>query len=218
MSELKKLYIVGAGGFGREVLWLVHRINASVLTWDVVGFIDDNKELHGKTQDNYPILGGCNYLAELNEEVWVICSIASAKAKKNVIDRISKIDNVKYAMLIDPSVIMSERVVIGNGTIICAGTIITVDIQIGAHVILNLDCTVGHDAIVEDYVTIYPSVNISGNTIIGESSELGTGCQIIQGKKVGRQSIIGAGAVVVRDIPDKCTAVGIPAKPIKFFE
>lgn len=107
---------------------------------------------------------------------------------------------------------------IGEGSIICAGTILTVDISIGNHVIINLDCTLGHDDIIHDFVTIYPSVNISGNIVVGECVELGTGMQIIQGKNIGKESIIGAGAVVVRYIPDRCTAVGSPAKPIKFFE
>ena len=69
-----------------------------------------------------------------------------------------------------------------------------------------------------DFVTIYPSVNVSGNVTISECVELGTGMQIIQGKTIGTESIIGAGAVVVRDIPQKCVAVGSPAKPIKYFE
>ncbi|MWK60345.1 transferase, partial [Pseudomonas otitidis] len=94
-------------------------------------------------------------------------------------------------------------------------TIITVDIKIGNHVIINLDCTLGHDDIIHDYVTIYPSVNVSGNVEVGECSELGTGMQIIQGKIIGNETIVGAGAVVIRDIPDKCTAVGNPAKVIK---
>ena len=112
---------------------------------------------------------------------------------------------------------MSELINIGEGTIICAHSILTVNIEIGKHVIINLDCTVGHDAILQDFVTLYPSVNVSGITNIGRCSELGTGVQIIQAKMVGNYSIVGAGAVIVKDIPDKCTAVGSPAKPIKFF-
>ena len=126
--------------------------------------------------------------------------------------------HVHFATLIDPLAIISDRVQIGVGCIVCAGSILTVDITIGNHVIINLDCTLGHDVIIGDYVTVYPSVNISGNVEIGGEAELGTGTQIIQGKQIGKQSIIGAGAVVVKDIPEKCTAVGSPAKPIRFFE
>jgi sugar O-acyltransferase (sialic acid O-acetyltransferase NeuD family) len=126
--------------------------------------------------------------------------------------------DIKFGTVIDPSVEMSDLVTIGEGTIICAHTIITVNIEIGSHVIINLDCTVGHDAVLQDFVTLYPSVNVSGITNTGHAVELGTGMQIIQGKTVGDYSIVGAGAVVVKDIPAKCTAVGSPAKPIKFFE
>ena len=224
---MKKLFIVGSGGFGREVLWLAKRINEKCIhtgkepEWDIVGFIDDNESLHGTSQDDYPVLGGCEYLASLStlhEDVYAVIAIGSARVKRIVAEKLAGYSNVHFATLIDPSVIISDRVQIGEGCIICAGNILTVDIRIGNHVIINLDCTLGHDDVIGDYVTIYPSVNVSGNVEVGEEAELGTGMQIIQGKRIGKQSIIGAGAVVVKDIPEKCTAVGSPAKPIKFFE
>lgn len=215
---MRKLFIVGSGGFGREVLWLAKRINEVQKTWDIQGFIDDNAALHGSMQDDYPVLGGCDYLEQLDEEVDVVIAIGCARVKRMVAEKLGSYANVHFATLIDPSVILSDRVKIGEGSIICAGTILTVDISIGKHVIFNLDCTAGHDDVIGDYVTVYPSVNISGNVTVGNESELGTGSQIIQGKAIGQQSIIGAGAVVIRDIPDKCTAVGNPAKPIRFFE
>ena len=218
MSILKDLYIIGAGGFGREVAWLIERINEIEPTWNLKGFIDDNTAIHGSLQDDYSVIGGCDDLMNITQEVWVVCAVGSAKIRKKIIEKLKNYANVKFATLIDPSVMRSERVDIGEGSIICAGTIITVDISIGSHVIINLDCTIGHDDIIHDFVTIYPSVNVSGNVVVGECAELGTGMQIIQGKSIGRESIIGAGAVVIRDIPEKCTAVGSPAKPIKFFE
>ena len=218
MNNLKKLYIVGAGGFGREVLWLAKRVNDITPIWNIAGFIDDNETLHGTIQDEYPVLGGCDYLATIEENIWVIIAVGAARVKKIIAEKLSQYENIHFATLIDPSVILSDRIEIKEGSIICAGTILTVDITIGRHVILNLDCTVGHDVVIEDYVTAYPSVNISGNVIVGEEAELGTGMQIIQGKRIGKQSIVGAGSVVIKDIPERCTAVGSPAKPIKFFD
>lgn len=215
---MKKLYIIGAGGFGREVVWLVERINKQNPTWNLQGYIDDNQKLHGTMQGGYPIIGDCDYLISLNEEAWVVCAIGNAQIRKKIINKLETASQLHFATLIDPSVIMSEKITIGEGCIICASSILTVDIHIGRHVIVNLDCTIGHDAYVNDYVTIYPSVNVSGNVNVGECVELGTGTQIIQGKNIGIKSIVGAGSVVVKDIPEKCTAVGIPAKPIKFFE
>ena len=123
---------------------------------------------------------------------------------------------MQFATIVDPSVILSKRVVIGEGTIICAGTIATVDISIGKHVIINLDCTLGHDDVIEDFVTIYPSVNVSGNVRVGECSEIGTGVQIIQGKKIKSNTIIGAGAVVIKNIDKPGTYVGVPAREKRF--
>lgn len=214
---MKKLYIIGAGGFGREVAWLVERINENKNEWEIVGFIDDNQNIHGKKEGNYPVLGGCEYLGSITDDVWVVCAVGNAKVRKQIIEKIEQYSNVKFATLVDPSVLKSKSVQIGEGSIICAGTIITVDISIGKHVIVNLDCTVGHDAKISDFVTIYPSVNVSGNVKIEECVEVGTSTQIIQGKKIGKYTILGAGATVVKDIPEKCTAVGTPAKPIKFF-
>lgn len=215
---MKKLYIIGAGGFGREVAWLVERINAIEETWEIGGYVDDDISLHGVTKDNYPVIGDFNYLIELSNksDIYAVCAVGSARVRKTIINKF-KNSNVKFATVIDPSVIKSDKVQIGEGTVICAGTIITVDISIGNHVIINLDCTLGHDAIIHDFVTIYPSVNVSGNVEVGECSEMGTGMQIIQGKKIGNGSIVGAGALVVKDIPNNCTAVGSPAKPIKFL-
>ena len=213
---MKDLYIIGAGGFGREVAWLVERINEVTPTWNLSGFVDDNQDLWGSVADGYKIHGGIDWLATQGE-LWCVCAIGAAKVRKNAIEKVKLFQNVRFATLVDPSVLMSKRIEIGEGSIICAGNILTVDIQIGNHVIINLDCTVGHDAILHDFVTLYPSVNISGITDIGECVELGTGMQIIQGKKVGAGSIVGAGAVVVKDIPENCVAVGSPAKAIKFF-
>ena len=210
---MKDLYIIGAGGFGREVAWIVERINSIKPTWNLKGFIDDNETLWGRTEGEYHVFGGCEYLSAL-EDVYAVCAVGSSNVRKKIIEKL-KDTSVKFATLVDPSVLYSNSVKIGEGAIVCAGTIITVDVNIGDHVIVNLDCTIGHDAVIDDFVTIYPSVNVSGNVLIGECSELGTGTQIIQGKKVISNTIIGAGAIVVKDCLESGTYVGSPAKKIK---
>lgn len=213
---MKKLFIVGAGGFGREVLWLAERTNEVSPIWEIMGFLDDNEAFQGTMQDGYPVLGRCNHLENLKEEAYAVVAIGSARVKRAVVKKLTGYGNIHFATLVDPSVLHSEYVEIGEGSIICAGTILTTNITIGNHVIINLDCTVGHDVVVKDYATIYPSVNISGKVTVGEEAELGTGSQIIQGKSVGDRTIIGAGAVVIKDIADDCTAVGSPARAVKY--
>lgn len=212
---MKKLYIIGSGGFGREVLWLVERINQVGKVWDIQGFIDDDKTLCGRIENNYEILGDCKYLGSLKDDIYVAIAIGSPKIKEKIVNKLSKFSNIHFATLIDPSVLYSNQVKIGEGSIICAGTIITVNIEIGKHVIINLDCTVGHDSIIEDYATILPSVNLSGNTITKKYTTIGTGAKIIQGITIGENVMVGAGTVVIRDIEGNCTVVGNPVKIIK---
>lgn len=82
-------------------------------------------------------------------EIYAVCAVGSASVRKRIVSKFQN-SKVKFATVIDPSVIISDRVQIGEGTIICAGTIITVDVKIGNHVIINLDCTIGHDDIIGD--------------------------------------------------------------------
>lgn len=218
MKTLKDLYIIGAGGFGREVAWLVRRINEQSPTWNLVGFIDDDVRKHGTLEDGYPVVGGTELLGSEQEDTYVVCAVGSAQIRKSIVDKLKVYSKIKYATLIDPSVIISDRVKIGEGSIMCAGTIVTVDVVLGKHVIINLDCTVGHDAVIGNFVTMYPSVNVSGMVRVGECVELGTGMQVIQGKKIVEKAIIGAGGVVVKDILDEGTYVGVPVVKVKDIE
>jgi len=216
-KDIKEIVIIGASGFGREIAWLIERINKVRLTWDLLGFLDDNHNLVGNKSYNYEILGTTEWLKSANR-VYVVCAIGASKIRRQVINRIDSYGIKNYATLVDPSVIMSDSNLIGKGSIICANSVITVNTNIGNHVIVNLSCTIGHESIVGDFVTLYPNVNVSGNCNIHNGVELGTGTKIIQSIVIGQQSVVGAGAVVISDIPEGCTAVGVPAKPTKFHE
>ena len=212
---MKNIVIIGAGGFGREVAWLIEDINKVKYEWNIMGFVDENKDLKGKLINGYVVLGDLEWLKE--QDIYAVCAIGDPKTKKNIIGRLSG-SKVKYPILIHPSVIKSDTNEIEEGSIICAGNILTVNIKIGKHVIVNLDCTIGHDVEIKDYSTVLPSVNISGCVITGECVNIGTNSAIIQGVKIGKNTIIGAGSVAIKDLPANCTAVGVPAIPIKFNE
>lgn len=211
---MEKIIIIGAGGFGREVQWLIERINQVSQKWEILGYLDDGIE-RGTLINGYPVLGGIDFLITCNEEISLACAIGSAAIRKKIIHRVRNFGQFKFPNLIDPSVIISDRVEMGRGNIICAGNILTVNIEIRDFVIINLDCTVGHDAFIDSFVTVYPSVNISGQTRVNSGVELGTGSQVIQGKIIGADIIIGAGAVVVHNIEQAGTYAGVPAKMIK---
>ena len=214
-NKRKKVVILGAGGFAREVLWIYRDANQEKYEWDVLGFVDENVENHNKILCDLPVLGGFEWFDKnAHSDLYVVCAIGSPRTKKKVIEK-CLIRNLNFCSIIHPSVKMSEYIEIGEGTIITAGNILTTQIKIGDHVIINLDCTLGHDSIIDDYCTIAPGVHVSGNVHLETGVDLGTGAVIIQGISVGAWSVIGAGSVVISDIPSNVTAVGAPAKQIK---
>lgn len=208
---MENIVIVGAGGFGREVEWLINRINKIEKRFNMLGYIDDNKN-PGEKINSLKVITNIDGIKNLEENLNVVIAVGNSKARKNIAERIKKIKDVKFPNIIDPSAIIDENIIKGEGNIICAGTIATVNIDINNFNIINLDCTIGHDVILTDFVTIYPSVNVSGNVLINECVEIGTGTQIIQGKTIGNNTIIGAGSVVIRDIEPNVTAVGVPTR------
>lgn len=216
--KVKDIIIIGAGGLGREVTWLIERINQKQgEKWKILGFVDDGIEKGILVQD-CQVLGEVDYLQSVSTPTDVVCAIGNAGIRHRIIEKISKNKSLNFPNLIDPDVIYSDSFNIGQGNIICAGAILSVNVRIEDFCLIDWNCTVGHEAEIKSFVTLYPSVNVSGNTIIKGVTEIGTGSHIIQGKVIGSHSIIGAGSVVIRDIPDYCTAVGNPAKPIKFVK
>lgn len=214
---MKKIAIFGAGGFGREVKTIIDKINLKETVYDFVGFFDDGLE-KGMIINGFPILGGIEDINSLDEELCLVVSIGDPKIKVKILERINN-TKIFYPSLIHPNTSISgDDVVIGDGCIVCEGTIITCNIKIGNFVILNLMCTVGHDTIIDDYCAFMPSVNISGEVHIKEGVYVGTGAKIINLLEIGKNTVVGAGAVVSKSLPEKCTAVGIPAKPIKFHD
>lgn len=215
---MKDIAIFGVGGFGREVLTLIQDINRVEPQWNIVGFFDDGYE-KGIVVNGYPVLGTVDDLNAWETEMAVTICIGNTVVKKKILEKIDN-PNVFYPTLVHPSVwIGDERFVeIGNGCIFCAGVMITTNIVIKDFVILNLQCTVGHDTVINDYAAFMPSVNISGEVNIGEGVYVGTGAKIINQLEIGDYTIVGAGAVVSRSLPSHCTAVGVPAKPIKFHK
>ncbi|MCP1299698.1 acetyltransferase [Chryseobacterium sp. S0630] len=213
---MKKIAIIGAGGFGREVKMLIDHINQKNEQFEIQGFYDDKHYDHDI--NGVPYLGKIEKINEVKEPLCIAVAIGDPKTKKKIIQGIHNA-NIEFPTLIHPSVIIGQDdTKIGNGNIICAGVIITVNIVIENFVILNLSCTVGHDTIIKDYSSFMPTVNISGEVVINEAVYVGTGAKIINLLEIGENTIVGAGAVVYKSLPANCTAVGIPAKPIKFHD
>jgi len=207
--------IIGGGGLGREVLDIFEVDNKSHNTWEILGFIDDNPEMHSQLIRGCPVLGGVDWFSSSEaKDVKAVIAIGDNKTRKKIAERAINY-GAKFCNILHPSVIKTKHIELGEGVIITAGCIFTNNIIIKNHVIINLDVTIGHDALIEDFVNLNPGVHINGNNRILEGAYIGSGAVTIQNITIGKWSTIGAGAVVVRDIPDKVVAIGVPAKPIK---
>lgn len=213
---MKDLVVIGAGALGREVAQLIKDINQNKKGWNFLGFIDETPEKHGTIINNDPVLGGFDWIENSRcSDIWTVCAVGNTRGKFGLVQK-AKAYGVHFANLLHPSVATNEFIEMGTGNIICWNTFLSVNIKLGSHIVINPGCGIGHDAVIEDYVTLYWDVTLSGNVLIGEGCEIGSKAAVIQKKSVGRWSILGAGAVAIRDIPEGCTAVGMPAKPIKF--
>ena len=212
-QEPEKLIVYGAGGLGKELVPLIDAIQAAGHPIKLVGFADDHVpaacEVYG-----YPCFGPLEELGEKLHTHSFIIALGDCAAKAAVAQRLKK-HAVRFATLIHPSSNCSLNYnTIEPGCIIGAGVQLTVGIRIGAHTLVNLNATVGHDCNVGAYSSIMPGVNISGDVSLQEGVYLGTGCSLINKLSIGAWSVIGAGAVVIESIPAYTTAVGVPARGV----
>jgi len=194
---MKEIVIVGNGGFAKEVRFLITDINkTSGNFWYFLDFVNDDFD------NEVPIN--------------VVIGIGTPEVRAWVFEELSKKENLIFPNLIHPNVIGDfENIKLGKGNIICAGNILTTDIEIGDNNLFNLGCTVGHDTRIGNSNVFNPSVNISGGVDIRDSVLIGTGAQILQYLFINANCTIGAGAVVTKDICDNGTYVGVPAKRMK---
>ena len=214
---IKKLILYGASNFGDEIVQLFRDVNknSEKTKWEIVGFLDDNFDVIGKDRNGVKVIGNKNWLKNNHQsDYYYVCCIGNAKTKSKIVDHLNSF-KVKYASAIHPTVVISEYSKVGDGTVITAGNIITTNVLIKNHIIINLSCTIGHKSVIEDYCTINPAVNISGDTILHEGAYIGTNATILEKISIGRYSIIGGGALVNKNIPDNVTAVGIPVRIVK---
>ena len=209
--QLTPLVIIGAGGFGREVLDLLRDVNRAVPMFDFLGFLDDG-EASGplSARIGAPILGPSSHLADLPASY--VIGIGTPGPRRRI-DALARSWGRTAATLTHPSATMGSDVQIGDGTVIAAGARLTTHIVVGRQALINLNCTIGHDVIVEDYATLYAGVHLGGGVIVEEGATLGTGCVILPNMRVGRGAVVGAGAVVVRDVAPDTTVVGAVARP-----
>jgi sugar O-acyltransferase (sialic acid O-acetyltransferase NeuD family) len=211
----RDLVIVGTGGMARELHQIVEDLNSDGAAWHTLGFLDDNPDLHATGIHNLPVLGPRDWIAGRGRLAVAVGVGATAARRRLVGDLVRRNPEIFFPTLVHPLAWIGNRIAIGDGTVVCAGSSLTTDLLVGSHVILNVDCTISHDAAVGNFVTLAPGVHVAGAVRIGDGCDIGVGSAIIQGVEIGKWSVLGAGSVVTDDLPPNVTAVGAPTRQIK---
>lgn len=209
------LVIIGSGGDARETLDIVEAGNrAGTSDYKVVGFIVEEKYgKPGRLIGELPILGDFAWFAGRGEQVEAVCAVGSPALRQRLVSRAAQY-NIKFANVIHPGAFISPSVQLGTGIIIGPGCIVTNQTRFGDHTHINVACTIAHNNVLEDFVTLSPGVHTGGNVWLQEGCFLGLGAIVIETRQVGKWAVVGAGSVVIRDVPDRVTVAGVPARPL----
>lgn len=208
---MKDIVVIGSGGFSKQVIEMIEKINSVKQEYNLIGIIDDNDELMGKEVLGYKVIGDTEYIKQYSkhEKVHGVIAIANGNVRKQISQ---KLNDVEWVNLIHPNAIISDYFKMGKGNIICAGVIINPECVIGNHCHINIGSTLGHDVTMHDYVTVMPGCRISGNVTLKSNCMIGTGSTIIQGLTIEKYVRLGAGAVLVNNTQRDNTYIGVPAK------
>jgi len=202
------LLIIGSGGMAREIVDLVTAINTSQARWSLRGIAAE--ESPGCGLDSL-WLGPIEAL-EAVAGVWFVVAEEEGETRTRLGRRCASL-GLLPATLVHPSATVGLDVRLGGGSVVFPHASLTTNISLGTHVVIGPNATVAHDSTLADGVTLGPGANISGSVTIGAHSTLGSGCNVIERRRIGSGVSVGIGSVVIRDLADRVTAVGIPARP-----
>lgn len=212
---MKKIVLYGAGGFAREVVFMIERINREKPTYDLLGFIVDEKYYHpDESVHGYPILGTGDWLVKHKDDVVCTCVIGEPPIVRQAIQEKYEELGVRFETLISPDVEVHKSVTIGDGCVICRGVTFTVDINVGKGCIINERTGIGHDAQVGNYCCIFGGVSINGHVTIENRVKVGGKSYFVPGIKVRDDAVVAAGSIVFSNVKAGTHVLGNPAKRI----
>lgn len=208
---MKKIYILGAGGFGRELLQWIKDINDKEPTWEIGGFLDDNLHALDEYSFDTKIVGTIKDWQPKEDEVFAL-AFGSPELKRKIVG-IMKAKGAEFASVIHPTALLSEYAEYGEGLIMFPYSKLSCNSTVGEFVTI-LSTQIGHDTIIGDYSVISGGCNIVRNVKIGQDVFLAAGVCIAQDVKIGDGAYLGLGSVILKDVASEAKMFGNPARPL----
>lgn len=210
LPSFRRLYVFGAGGHGREIAYLVSQSWGELV--EIIYLVDNDLYARGPV-NGIPVRLVSSVVS--NDEDRFVVAVGDSSLRRKGAEKCLSV-GLQPTPLIHPRVEASNSVILGAGCVVCASSVLTVNIELGEHVHINIGCTVSHDVMIGDFSTLSPGVHVSGHVQIGRDVFIGTGANIINGSSaspllIGDGAVIAAGACVTRSVEPGAMVAGVPA-------
>jgi sugar O-acyltransferase (sialic acid O-acetyltransferase NeuD family) len=209
---MKDIIILGAGGLGQEIVWLIEEINDYQKEWNILGYLDSHPSVKDMTLIGYPVLGPFEDANKYPDSFFIV-AFGDPRMREQVVTLVSKF-NVKWATLISPTVRLHPSNKLGEGVVIGRYSDLTVECVLGNHTMLNIHVVLGHKVELGDYSIISPNVTLNGGAKIGKSCSIGANA-FVRDVVVGDYVTIGASSCVIKPVESDCVMAGVPAAVIR---